>query len=317
MGKRNLANQFIFAVSEMRAHGDSKRADRGNGVSEGKIYSNSYAKDLRTFSKTLGQYLKAEFPELRNVCDITPAQLERYLNRDGVADSTRQKELSYIRKIDIGMKKAFGHGFSGNLSDIDLRMEGTAKMKNRAADWQDAARICLQMRKSERSESWKAVQLSVKFGLRVEECASVRCNGRLTEHGGRWGYGYISLRGKLDGCKGGRPRTIDIKSAQELETAQKLFKGHSAGTVIQKPGGEPLKADSVAQSVRRAVKALGLDWEKENCMHPFRKLFAQATYDFARKHGATKKEAENYAIEQLGHGRNRPELVAVYIKDRW
>lgn len=315
---RRLDRQFMYAINSARAHRQSKRADKCNGASSAKIYSYSYANDLLAFGKALGTFIHKAHPDVKRVCDITPAMIAEYINRDSAADSTRTKELAYVRKLDLVMRKAYGgHGFNGNVKDMKAVMRGTEKKHDFVFDEANADKLVQQMRKGGRSEAWKAVLLSSMLGLRDNECASLHVSGRFHAEGGRWGYGYVELKGKLDGCKGGRPRIVDILTESDAECLRALFSEHSKGTVIQKADGCPLSKNSINRAIERAVRTLGIPWKSGNGCHAFRKLFAQNCYDKARQAGMSKRDAEEYAISQLGHGRGREELKSVYIASRW
>lgn len=313
---RGMKQQIIFALSEMRAHGESKRADKGKGESINKIYSTSYWEDLRTFAGKLGGFLKSEFPDTRRVCDVSTLQLQKFLNRDGITDSTREKEVSYVKKIDVAIRRAYGRGFDGNLERMTIRHEDTAKIHDLSASKEMYVDLRTAMNTG-KSESYKACDLARFAGLRIEECAKIRVNGRFNFYGGRWGFGTVEVKGKADGAKGGRGRVVDILTADGRDMLADLFSGHSKGTVIQTADGSAMTKDNISQSRRRACKRAGIEWKDGNGLHPLRKLFAQECYDRLRTSGASIKEASDYAMEQLGHGKNREELKRVYIANMW
>lgn len=327
----NLRAQLIHAVNECTAYGESKRSASGgvSGADGGyKIYSVAYHGDLCTAAGALAAYIKQEFPDCRKVRDITPAMLQGFLQhradigRDNT--NTLQKLQSHIGKLERCCQHTYGRmdWKTGSLQLPAVAPELTREeLRVKVATDLEYNQILGAMRRPGCGQAWKALPLARYAGLRVRECANVTLHA-FTPHGGRYGCGQVVLQGKTDGCKGGRPRTIDILSPEGKEVLREVFADVRSGQpVIQAKGGGALQPDSINRAISRAVgKALppkqAAEWRHNGC-HAFRKAFAQECYNAVRMAGGTKGEAADYANQQLGHGQNRADLTAVYIANRW
>lgn len=336
----SIKNQLQQSVSAACHPGGSKRSERGNLDNNWRIYScggadpsKTYAGYLRGLAGELGTWIRENYPDCKMAYQISPSILQGFLNSkadQGVAASTIKKDLSGIRKLE----KCVGHQFRN--SRIDWKTTTIhvpdycpeEKQRDRVMDDQTYERVLGAM--SQKTETYKSLVLSRVAGLRVRETCLVH---RECVHldGGRYGYGYISLRsGAIDGAKHGRPRVIDILSASDRDALREICRGVSPGqTIMRKVDGQPYKIDSVQRAITRACVKLGIreDW-LQNKNHAVRKGFAQRAYDTVRRETAeqgyseqdSRRMAEDYVSDQLGHGVDRADrerLLDVYIGIRW
>ena len=247
-----------------------------------------------------------------------------------MAASTIKKDLSGIRKLE----KCVNHQFKN--ARIDWKTDtihvpvGCPEEKQRDRVMDDRTYRDVLDAMSKKTETYKTLILSRVAGLRVRETCLVH---RECIHldGGRYGYGYISLRsGAIDGAKHGRPRVIDILSASDRDTLREICRNVRPGqTVMRKSDGEPYRVDSVQRAITRACVKLGIGQEwSQNKNHAVRKSFAQRAYDTVRRETAeqgcseqdSRRMAEDYVSDQLGHGTDRADrerLLDVYIGIRW
>lgn len=324
----SIKNQLQQSVSAACHPGGSKRSERGNPDNDWRIYScggadpsKTYAGYLKGLAGELGTWIRENYPDCKMAYQISPSILQGFLNSKadrGVAASTIKKDLSGIRKLE----KCVGHQFRN--ARIDWKTDTIhvpvgcqeEKQRDKVMDDRTYERVLDAM--SKKTETYKSLILSRVAGLRVRETCLVH---RECVHldGGRYGYGYISLRsGAIDGAKHGRPRVIDILSSADREQLREICQGVRPGqTIMRKSDGEPYRVDSV----------LGQEWS-QNKNHAVRKSFAQRAYDVIRKETAeqgygeqdSRRMAEDYASDQLGHGTDRADrerLLDVYIGIRW
>lgn len=327
----NLRSQIIYAINQCTAYGESKRSASGgvSGADAGyKVYSVAYHGDLCTAAGSLAAYIRNTYPDCRRVRDITPAMLQGYLQhradigRDNA--NTLTKTISHIGKIGRCCQHVYGRC---DWQADSLRLPAVTpelsreEIRTKIATDTEYSTILGAMRRPGCGQSWKAIPLARYAGLRVNECANVTL-AAYSPHGGRYGCGQIVLRGKEDGCKGGRPRTVDILTPEGRDAIRDVCADVRSGQpIIQRADGGRLQADSINRAISRAVhKVLPPDqaasWRDNGC-HAFRKAFAQECYNSVRMAGGTRQEAADYANQQLGHGRNRSDLTAVYIGNRW
>lgn len=322
---RSIKNQLIHAISMSATPGESKRSYmRGHeGDTGANVYSVSHYNNLAKFATAFDGWIREAHPEVKRVRDINPVILQDYMQYKAQTCNynTLQKNISYIHKLDVIVSAQYGGSWHSDRVSIPAlspdRTEG--QIRGRVATQTDYRILLAAMRSGGRSEAWKSLPLSRYAGFRVNETANVRF-GRLVETGGRWGCGYVVLQGREDGTKGGRWRTIDILDPEAREALRDVFDGKRHGDyVISQPDGTPLKTDSVMAAFRRAKEKAGYDkneWNYEG-HHAFRRLLAQESYDAIRCGGGSRREAEDYANRQLGHGKHRDDDTDSYVKSRW
>lgn len=199
----SIRNQLQQSVSAACHPGGSKRSERSNPANDWKIYScggadpsKTYAGYLRGLAGELGTWIRENYPDCKMAYQISPSILQGFLNSKadrGVAASTIRKDLSGIRKLE----KCVGHQFRN--AQIDWKTDTIhvpvgcpeEKQRDRVMNDQTYERVLDAM--SKKTETYKSLVLSRVAGLRVRETCLVH---RECIHldGGRYGYGYISLR---------------------------------------------------------------------------------------------------------------------------
>jgi integrase len=312
---------MIYALNEAIAYSESKRsATHGkSGQDAGwKIYSVSYHGDLCVTAKAFGNYLNENYPDVKRVRDIRPEMVSGYVSsRANVTRDSALKIKSYLVKIEKVCNHQYGK-CNWRASDIAVTVPDAPAKRVMSATDADTEKIVKAMRTG-RSEGWKGPLLGRYAGLRVREACNVRMEAFRTS-GGTYGYGQVVLRGAEDGCKGGRPRIVDVTSPEGREALIEVCRGVKPGAyIISKSNGDPLKPDSLNRSISRAVERAGLDPDEwsQNGEHAFRKAFSQECYDIARLAGASPEEALDYASKQLGHGEDRSDVDDVYVANQW
>lgn len=319
----SLSNQGQQAIISCIALGESKRRamHQAGGGPDWKIYSVAYLNDLKATNKDLMQYIHKKHPECKYIREIKPEMIQEWINdkkKGGVSQSQLGKLMTHVIKL----QKCYKHKYSG----INLHLEAVTtpicqigvpdKQRDLVMDDETYKTVLATMPKN--TETWKSVVLSHALGLRIAETANIHAD-RISLTGGRWGFGQVVLNGSTDGTKGGRWRTVDILSQEDLDDIKSCLDGvRTDQTVIRKPNGDPYKPDSLNAAIDRAMQKVGLadDW-KQNKNHALRKNFAQRCYDLIRIDGGNKKKAVAYANQQLGHGDNRRDLTSVYIANQW
>lgn len=321
MKKRSLQAQFIFAINESTRYGESKRSGRNDPENDYKIYSRIYHKDLIDTAKSISIFIRENYPGVKLIRDIRSNYLTEFLasKADICSPESIKKYKSHIAKLEKICRHRFGK-IDWTAEKVDLPAYRPAdfdreKIRDKVATDFEYSRIFSVMKES-RSDSWKILPLARYGGLRIGEAANVKVE-RFSFTGGRWGCGWIILKGKEDGCKGGRPRRIDILTLEGRKALQEAVSGLQRGYVISKADGSPLKAKSLEKALERAITKSGIDWKKGNGLHSFRKVFAQESYDSVRSYGGSKIEAAGYANSQLGHGSDRSDLTKAYVGNIW
>lgn len=338
----SIKNQLEQSVSAACHAGGSKRSERSHPDNAGRIYScggkepdKTYAGELKRLAGDLGSWLKENYPECRMAYQISPSMLQGYINYkadSGVAASTLRTTVSKIRHLEKSVALHFRNANIDWKSDKVHVPAGVTdsyeKVRDKVMGEETYKKVLGAM--STRTETYKSLVLSHVAGLRVRETSLVHRECVQFE-GGRYGYGTITLRpGAIDGAKHGRPRVIDILSAEDRDNLREICRDVRPGqTIIRKSDGTGYKEDSIQRAITRACKKIGIaeEWH-QNKNHAIRKDFAQRSYDLVRREtkeqGYTDEKsrmmAENYVEAQLGHGvdrSDREELLNTYIAFRW
>lgn len=336
----SIKNQLEQSVSAACHPAGSKRSERTNPGNDWRIYScggaepdKTYAGYLKGISADLGKWIKENYPDCRKAYQISPSILQGWLNskaEKGVAASTLRGYVSGLKKIE----KCVAHHFRS--SNIDWKTssihvpEGCMEDKQRDKVMSDEVYNKVLGAMSKKTETYKSIVLSNIAGLRVRETCQIH---RECVHlqGGRYGFGYITLRsGAIDGAKHGRARTIDLLSARDRDKLREICQDVRPGqTIMRMQDGQPYKKDSVQRAITRACVKVGIreEWH-QNKNHAIRKAYAQRVYDTVRKETAeqgysateSRRIAENYASDQLGHNGERADrerLLDTYVAFRW
>lgn len=321
MKKRSLQAQFIFAINEATRYGESKRSGRNDPENDYKIYSRNYHDDLIDSAKNIAGFIRENHPDVKLIRDIKSSYLTEFLasKTDICSLESIKKYKSHIVKLEKICRHRFGK-MDWTAEKVDFPAYRPAdfdreKIRDKVATEIEYSRLLATMKEGQ-SESWKILPLARFAGLRINEAANVKIE-RFSFTGGRWGCGWITLKGKDDGCKGGRPRRVDILTPEGRKALREAVSGLQGGYVISKADGSPIKTKSLEKALQRAIAKSGIDWKKGNGLHAFRKAFAQESYDSVRSYGGSKIEAAGYANSQLGHGSDRSDLTKAYVGNIW
>lgn len=320
---RSISKQLEHAVYECFTPGHSKRADKFNPAidTSWKIYSLTSRRDMLDLAKDFGKYLKEKHSEIKKAFDISPAEIQSYLDTKAATcvDKTLDKIISRLGKLETCCK----HVYSG--SDFSWRVDCSVKPKStKNVDFVKDTPIPFEVSKAaiealtfKKSEVYRAVILSAYCGMRSEETTCLKAQN-IHFTGGEFGYGWVEIV-KGGGAKGDRPRIIPIISIEAQQALRKATAGKQAADYIaSKEDGRKMTADNVQRALREWMdKAVGRKYKGNRC-HGMRKTWAQSYYDLLRKNGCTKAEAISKTNAALGHGTNRgPSGIKMYVARMW
>lgn len=325
--------ELVQNVRDFTFVGDSKRTDKLNGNLEhnAKIYSWSYSNDVQKEAREFGKFIQKIDPKTRHTVNIKQEHYREFLNEkkalvnEGkLAPETYNKHVTLLTKLSEINHAKFSRATRISRKDFPHLERGTTQRDVSLSDKVGNVVVRDMLEHGRGSNAWKAVVLSVDLGLRNKETVEVRKNAFHLEQGGKWGFGYVELEGKRDGCKGGRNRHVDVLSKKEQQELKKLIKGlEPSDRVVAKPDGSAYTTNAITKAVQRSFERVGLGGKEftGNKQHSFRKGFAQRSYDVERKATIdspnSKKDAMDYSNAQLGHGKNRVDDNKRYVANAW
>jgi site-specific recombinase XerD len=269
-----------------------------------------------TYRQAMGQFLNvcSDHFNAQNIKNLADKHLRYFVEEqmdDGVNQRTLQKEVAGIKHFLL----IAGAKFS--LTNHQLGIDGR---KNQAlpgvseTEYQRALNLC-----KSHGKFFEALAIKTMYhlGLRSNEVVNLR-------------YGSLQAALKTNalviehGTKGGRKRSIALTevqraTVQELEDSRLNPDGRTDSDKVfcsrEKGAVQSQKARLHNFFTRYGHEIADAGREESISCHSFRRAAAQQVYDRARQ-TKSDKEAMAAVRDFLGHGPNRPEIDALYVKDR-
>ena len=270
----------------------------------------------RTYRQAMGQFLDvcSDNYHTQNIKNLSDKHIQWYITEqlnNGVSQRTLQKQVAGIKHFLLlaGAKVTVTNhqlGISGREYQV---LQGVSP-----DEYNRAVALCGTLGKEFEQ---LAIKTMYQLGLRSNEVVNL-C--------------YDGLRDALKtgvlviehGTKGGRKRSVKLTSEQRTvvkaltishlnpdgcANSDKVFCSRQKGAV------QSQKARLHNFFTTYASRIADKDREDALSCHSFRRAAAQTVYDHERK-TKSDKEAMNAVRDFLGHGLNRPEIDAVYVKNR-
>ena len=294
-----LAYQLRNAVNMNFQEGTSKRAakmsDAGTGAT---VFSYKHRDSLIDIASQLGHFCKSEFG-ISLAKDIKSEHIERFLNEKSktCSDTTLRTYHANLNKLNKCVNSAYSRSCHENWTRHVATPTGVnnTKLRDEKISRESMNKVLGAL--DFRHATHRGLAMAEALGLRASECVKIKGSHIDTERG------TVSVQGK-----GGRFREVSIP-----ERSKELLKG------FKEQFGEeriaPVKPDSVNEifkRIREREDVHDLDGIKSG-VHAIRKLWATELFEEKVSNGQSAKEAWGDVSEELGHGRNRPELFKVYV----
>ena len=270
------------------------------------IFSYQYKDNLIDFIKQFVTFMNEKYPKIKLARDINIEHFNEFLETLAKTSSTETLKTycSYISKIERCVNKTWHIKKNWHTELCAPTSEKTPDGK-RLRDQtmlREHYEALVVWGKERNSKFYIAVDLSARFGLRVEGCASIRYSDIHlydSEMLGFWQLGVISVTEK-----GGRRRNVDVHSEENRLFLENLL--------TMRDGKKPeelvvgLKKDSINRQVNRALQALNLKHlYPVSSIHAVRKMYSQEIWDKCRDNSMSKKDSIRYCNRVLGHSEER------------
>ncbi len=288
---RNVKYQFKYCIDSHFREGMDKHSLKAQGKNNGTIYSYSDRKNLIDLSSNCANWLKINYPEIKQIKDISSNHIQEFLNTkiDICSQKTLEQYQSRFRKIEVLAISTYhiDVDFHSAVTPLSNR-NGGGKVRNAMLSTDNYNKLL----KSTNANFRKSLILSFHFGLRAAECAKLR-------------YEDISANGiKIIDSKGKRNRFIPAENIQQKKIIEDFL--NKTGRVC------PIQTGSLQQAFNREKKKQGINISNGD-FHTSRKAFATSKYKEYREQGQTVQQALDTVSHCLGHGNNRNELMKQYI----
>lgn len=268
-----------------------KHSLKSQGKDNSKIYSYSDRKNLIDLSSNFANWLKINYPEIKQLYEINSSHIQEFLSSktSDCSQKTLEQYQSRFRKLEVLANSTYNINvnYHNVVTPLSSR-NGGSKIRNAMLSTANYNKLL----KTTNANFRKALTLSFHFGLRAAECAKLR-------------YEDISENGiKIIDSKGKRNRFIPVENKQQKKIIEDFL--NKKGRVVS------VQVSSLQQAFNREKKKQGV-FITNGDFHTARKAFATNKFQEYRKQGQSVQQALNNVSHRLGHGNNRNDLMKQYI----
>lgn len=288
---RNIKYQFKYCIDTHFQEGMDKHSIKLQGKDNSKIYSYSDRKNLIDLSSNFANWLKINYPEIKQLYEINSSHIQEFLSSktSDCSQKTLEQYQSRFRKLEVLANSTYNINvnYHNVVTPLSSR-NGGSKIRNAMLSTDNYNKLL----KTTNANFRKALTLSFHFGLRAAECAKLR-------------YEDISENGiKIIDSKGKRNRFIPVENKQQKKIIEDFL--NKKGRVVS------VQVGSLQQAFNREKKKQGV-FITNGDFHTARKAFATNKFQEYRKQGQSVQQALNNVSHRLGHGNNRNDLMKQYI----
>lgn len=302
MSKRaNLGYQFSSAIESCCRFGADKHSIKSSEESDYRIFSYAARKDLISFSKNFSHYMKENFPEIKQVRQITVKHINSFLDsRKGITDKTIRHDVSCINKLELVCSKKFNIELDWRNSRVVPKME---KEKIRDAVFSDKQILMLREHFENKRESYGkiAFEIGLRTSCRVSEIVKLQVRDVKFDSDEKGTLSIVDAKGK-------RSRNIELNKS-DINFFKDIIKDKK-----DKDRLVPLRANSVNQYLHRACKKLGFTniLNAKTGYHSLRKASIRQFYkEHLNEEG--EKKCKEHCMQRLGHSASRTDLIKIYL----
>jgi len=280
------------------------------------IFSDNHKQGLKDLSSQFAKFMQESYPNIKLLMHVKARHWNEFFKIKAVTCSTRTLGTyqSLVNKLELcvehhfNLKRSLGWS-KGLVVPNSIKTPTGELLRVQQMTPRDFEKI---LKYAQREGTWSrapiAIELSKRFGLRVEECADICAKNVYLHKKGEWGFGSIDIYGK-----GKRHRDIDVLSQDDREFLERVTNGLKPDDKIV-----GIEKDSINWQLWSIMKDLKIKHKyPHTATHSIRKLYSQNLFRFLiEEKKFTEKEAMEKTNNQLGHSDERDEdLLAVYVKD--
>lgn len=308
---RNLQSQMLHCVSASfwgdenlnrnGGHGSSKHSDKINGTKAGKIYSHDTYNNRKEVVKEFGKFMKENFPEVKNVRDLTERHATAFVSKKSgeVSTNSLNNIRSQLRSFSENVNNTF-KTCNINLDTPAMQGRTDEKVKDVSISNSDYKQLLNTYSDKLNDTGAVAVQVSHAAGLRAHEICKLK-GSDITEKNG-------AVVVHVQSGKGGRARDVIVSDPERAQSLIAISEHYGDNKVCD------IKPHSLEVNVSRHLKQIDSEKDYEyNSIHSLRKGYAQNEYDRLKDQGYSSKEAWGEVCKSLGHSEHRAELFKTYI----
>lgn len=294
---KSIKNQIQQAINNNFEENTDKRAYKQQENQNVKIFSYSEKFRLLDTAKMLSNYIKENFPDVKQIKDVTPEVIQSFLN-DKAQTCTQNTVNTYtqsLNKIAEICNKNYSSCKLEWKKEVVIPKAITQNSNLRGVKNQmpveDLQRVC-EYAKNNYSQSGQIVLCQQYLGIRVNELVTIKIEN----------IDFKKDILHLKNCKGGKriDRVIDPElKAILLETIEK--NNITSGKIFS------ITENSVNTYLRRTEEKLGIVGRYST--HNIRSTISQLKYNKLKSEGLSIKESMREVSLWLNHGEDRERLL--------
>lgn len=314
---KNLKYQCLNAINSSFSPGIDKHSEKkSKKIGNYKIFSYGSREQLVDFSANFSNYMKENYPEIKKLIDINPTHIQNFFDEKAktCSQATLDQYAARFSKLEKIIKNTYKPCKNVSLTRgyvVPKSSGGARNLRDISMPAKDYNRLMASISKS-KSHGVTAIMISAKMGLRVSECTKLQKRDVDLENN----------KLKIIDSKGKHSRTLSIKPIDKP-----FFEGLVAKLENPTDRIVPIAPDSVNKFLRRSLVNLGIadkypdsaDFKKygdsSTGIHCIRKMAAQEFFNNCRENGLDTKQSLSETSVFLGHGKDRFELMKIYVKN--
>lgn len=289
---RNLKYQFRNCIEQHFKEGIDKHSLKQTGKKGMEIFSYAQRKNLIDVSSNFANYMKVNYPEIKQVKNITSDHIQNFLNsKINCSQMTLQEYQSQFRKLELLVNSTYNANVNYHaVTTPRSTKNGGGKLRSNMCTEEQYNMLL----KTTNNNLRNALQMSKIFGCRASEISKFDCSRDVKVNG----INIIDSKGK-------RSRFVKAETKEQVRLLEELK---------QKQGRLcPVHTASLQQAFNRECKKQGIFIGENGAFHSLRKLFATEEYIRNRNEGLNVQESLDKVSNRLGHGNNRNSLMKAYI----
>ena len=288
---RNLKYQFLNSIQKNFKEGVNKHSLKKEGTKKGnEIFSYSQRKNLIDLSSNFSNWMKENHNEVKFVKDINKEHVQEFLNskRENCSQCTLDNYQAQFNKLEQIVNYTYNTNVDYHSTKAISIKNGGGKIRNDMLSQNDYNKLM----QSTNVNFTNALSLSYHFGLRASECAKVQGKDFKND-----GLHIVDSKGK-------RSRIIPYEDKTQLTLKEKF---ENVGRICN------CRTQSLQQAFNREKQKIGISSKSD--FHSSRKSYATSKFKEYREQGEDVQQALDHVSKNLGHGKNRNELMKAYICD--
>lgn len=304
---RNIGFQFENAINSAfgkdgRGGSDKHSMRKNKQDTTSTVFSYKERSSLLKTGYQLSNYLKDNYPDIKNISDITPQMVQGFLNHKANTNNsnsltTIKSSLNKLDKLSTKRYKSKENSFMDNVKKPKTDMPNNIRL-NVSADASDKEKIFKAMENS-RSKANDLIRLASSQMFRVEMLSNMRVKD----------FDFENEKIFIVDDKGGRDNCVPMR---DVELCKKI-----CGVLAKNERITKLKPCSINRQFKRLCKKAGITKfdDARTGMHALRKGTACQLAREYKDMGFDREEILSMISEELGHGVTRRDVLKKYLDE--